>query len=490
MTSIDTGQGAAAVPTAEPGLVADDIDILPDERVVRSPADLLRLVIAGATLLAVVLIRGLFSDAVSAFGVQFLRGLDALPDWLVTGLVAAEQVLAVVLLLGGLALVVIRRRWRLLLTAGGGAVAAAALLSLLWPLSGDVQTRLTPVTDAVAVLQRFPTAANLAAVTGLVTAASPWFTRRGRRAWWALVLLMAVVHALGTPVVFDTALAMLAGWFAGAAVVAAAGAPSRRPPRAAVVRGLAAVGLPLRRLDPASVDARGSTPYFGTTAAGTEVFVKVLGVDERSADTLFRLYRRIQPRDLGDERPFSSLRRTVEHEALVSLTASQFGVRTPRLAAFAAAEPNGFVLAYEAIAGRSLDRLTPDELTDDVVAAVWALVVRLRRHRIAHRDLRLANSFLADDGAVWLIDFGFSELAASDLLLATDVAELLASSCTSVGPDRAVSAGLAAVGPEGLASAVPRLRPAMLSGATRTALHQAPGTLDELRAQVTAHSAG
>ena len=32
--------------------------------------------------------------------------------------------------------------------------------------------------------------------------------------------------------------------------------------------------------------------------------------------------RRFQPRNLGDEKPFSSLRRTVEHEALVSLTAA------------------------------------------------------------------------------------------------------------------------------------------------------------------------
>ena len=67
----------------------------------------------------------------------------------------------------------------------------------------------------------------------------------------------------------------------------------------------------------------------------------------------------------------------------------------------------------------------------------------MRRHRIAHRDLRLANVFLADDGVVWMIDFGFSELAASDLLLTNDVAELLASSTLQVGPVRAVAAGRA-----------------------------------------------
>ena len=212
-----------------------------------------------------------------------------------------------------------------------------------------------------------------------------------------------------------------------------------------MIAGLADVGVPMQTLEPASVDARGSTPYFGVTDDGQKLFVKVLGNDERSADMLFRLYRRLQPRDFGDERPFSSLRRSVEHEALVALAASQLGVRTPELCAFAAAEPNGYVLAYAAIEGRSLDRLEPEEFDDDVLGAIWTLVSELQRHRVAHRDLRLANIFRDDGGQVWLIDFGFSEMAASDLLLATDVAELIASSSLEVGAERAVDHALAAV---------------------------------------------
>ena len=96
--------------------------------------------------------------------------------------------------------------------------------------------------------------------------------------------------------------------------------------------------------------------------------MKALGADERKADLLFRLVRTVMPRDLGDERPFSSLRRAVEHEAFVALAAANEGVRTPPLAAFAAAEPGGFVLAYEAIDGRSLDGVEPEEITDDVLA--------------------------------------------------------------------------------------------------------------------------
>jgi undecaprenyl-diphosphatase len=299
-----------------------------------------------------------------------------------------------------------------------------------------------------------------------------------------LLLGLMIVRFLATPVSFDSVEAAILGWLAGAAVLVALGAPSRRPTMDAVVSGLAGVGLGLQRLERAGVDARGSTPYFGVGTDGGNLFVKALAEDERSADVLFRLYRRINPRDLGDEKPFNTLRRTVEHEALVALAARDLGVRTPRFRAFAAVEPNGYVLAYDAIDGKSLDRLDPDDITDDVLAACWNLVGQLRRHRVAHRDLRLANVFLADDGEAWLIDFGFSELAASDLLLATDVAELIASSSIPVGAERAVAHAVATVDPETLERSLRRLRLWALSGATRTALKARPGALDELRRRV------
>jgi undecaprenyl-diphosphatase len=271
----------------------------------------------------------------------------------------------------------------------------------------------------------------------------------------------------------------------GAAVLVAMGAPTRRPTTESVLAGLAAVGLDVAHLERAGVDARGSTPYFGETVDGERVFVKALGEDERSADVLFRLYRRVTPRDFGDEKPFTTLRRTVEHEALVALAARDLGIPTPRLRAFARAEPNGYVLAYDAIEGKSLDRLDDAEITDAVLGSCWRLVGELRRHRIAHRDLRLANIFLDDTGEVWLIDFGFSEMAASDLLLANDVAELVASSSLPAGPERAVAHAASSVDPGTLARALDRLQPWALSGATRTGLKARPELLSDIRTRLT-----
>jgi undecaprenyl-diphosphatase len=295
---------------------------------------------------------------------------------------------------------------------------------------------------------------------------------------------MVVTRIAVAPLSMDSVEAAVIGWLAGAIVLVALGAPSRRPTRDAIVEGLARSGLPMASLEPASVDARGSTPYFGVGTDGTKYFVKALGADQRSADLLFRLYRATQRHDLGDERPFSSLRRTVEHEALLALAARDLDIPTPRMRALASADPHAFVLAYEAVDGKSLDQVPPEQITDDVLAAIWHQVGRLRAYRIAHRDLRLANLFLASDGQIWMIDFGFSELAASDLLLANDVAELVASSSAVVGAERAVAHARASVDPATLAVARDCLHLWSLSGASRTALKAQPGLIDDLRARL------
>ncbi len=372
----------------------------------------------------------------------------------------------------------------MLATIAVAGLVAVVILGLLDPLvETDRGLDLVDVDADLGLLTTdgYVSMAGIAAVAAILTAAAPWLGRRWRRAGWTLIVGLVITAFIQAPVSFESILAWVVGWLCGAAVLVVGGAPSRRPTVQAVIDGLGAVGLPVQRLDRAAVDARGSTPYFGVGADGTKLFVKALGTDERSADRLFRVYRGLLPHNFGDEKPFSSLRRSVEHEAFVALTASALGVRTPALRAFATADPNGYVLAYEAIEGRSLDRLDPSEVSDAVLAAIWDLVGQLRTHRVAHRDLRLANTFLDDDGHAWLIDFGFSEVAASDLLLANDVAELMASSSVYVGAERAVANAASSVDRATLADARDRLRPWALSGATRTALKARPGLLDDLR---------
>jgi undecaprenyl-diphosphatase len=478
--------------TAESASIAPEIVEAPLASAVRSPSDLLRAIV-GATVFVIVLsLEVLFGDTLVGFASDLLRGLDAVPAWLATAIVVGARILAVVFLVGGFVTVVLRGRVRLLLTTAIGAALAIGLFFVLDVFAPDAGEAVSPLKDTVGIFsdRGFPTAVGLAAVIGIVGASAPWLSRRWRRLGWVLAWGVILTRLFIAPIGFETFSSVIAGWLGGALALVALGAPPRRPSGAAIAAGLARVGVPLAKLEQASLDARGSTVYFATSTGGHKLFVKALGDDERSADLLFRIYRRLQPRDYGDEKAFSSLRRAVEHEALVSRTAAALGVRTPAVVAFATAEPNGFVLAYDAIDGKSLDRVPPEAVTDDVLDEIWGQLALLRTRRIAHRDLRLANVFLGSERDAWIIDFGFSELAASDLLLATDLAELLASSALQVGVQRAVQRGLAATHPAELATSVPRLHPATLSGATRTAYKQQPGLLDELRATVEAASKG
>lgn len=452
----------------------------------RSPVDVLRTGVALGALIALLVAEAIFGDTLVQFSSDLFSGIEAFPSWMLSAVVVGTRVATTALTLIAIGAVIWFRRWRLLVCALGAMLVASVIFAVIDEQLAEATRPIADIEELVGPFdhEEFPTGEGLTVVTALAAVATPWLSQGWKRAAWALVVATAVSRFVTSDTSLDTISALLTGWFTGSAALVIAGGPVRRATDAEVADGLASVGVELVDLKKASVDARGSTPYFGHTADGTRLFVKSLGEDERSADLMFRAYRKVSPHDLGDERSFSSLRRTVEHEALVALAARDVGVRTPRFLAFAHVEPKGFVLAYEAIEGSSLDSV--DELTDDVLDQVWAQVALMRRHRIAHRDLRLANVFLGADGTVWMIDFGFSEIAASDLLLATDLAELLASQSLVVGIDRALDAGLRAVGPEALATAVPRLRPFALSGATRTAMKAEDGRLDALRSRVEA----
>jgi undecaprenyl-diphosphatase len=83
-----------------------------------------------------------------------------------------------------------------------------------------------------------------------------------------------------------------------------------------------------------------------------------------------------------------------------------------------------------------------------------------------------------------LIDFGFGEVAADDVLLDQDVAQLVMSTAVDVGADRAVDAAVDVLGQESVASAAPRMQPLTMAGATQAALKNDKKLLGEVHARV------
>ena len=240
-------------------------------RAAKAPTDVLRLAVAVVSLLAVVVIGALFDEAIVGFVADLIRGIESLPTWLVTGLVLFGQVLGVVVILGGAVMAVVRRRWLLLGITAAAAGVAVLLTLLIRPIVDHFEPQVADVDASYTLVpaDRVASAVGLAILAAIVTAAAPWISRRWRRAGWTVVILAMLTRFLGAPVEFDTLVAVLAGWTAGAAAIVLVGAPSRRPTGESIAAGLAAVGVPLARLEQASLDARGSTPYFATGRDGT-----------------------------------------------------------------------------------------------------------------------------------------------------------------------------------------------------------------------------
>jgi undecaprenyl-diphosphatase len=273
----------------------------------------------------------------------------------------------------------------------------------------------------------------------------------------------------------------------GCLVLLLYGRPDQRPTVAAVRRALEATGVRAPELVRDPNLGRRATAFFIAQADGSRLYTKVKSPEERSADLLFRTYRFVRLKNVGDERPFLSLRRSVEHEALVSLLARDAGVRTPGVRAVAGVGDESMLLVYEFVEGTRFDRLDDDAITDDLLHELWRQVGIMREHGIAHRDLRRANVIVDGAGAPWLIDFGFSEVAASERALATDLAQVLVALGLAIGAARTVDAGVAVLGADALATALPLLQPGALAGATRAGLKHHRDLLDQLRDEIMRH---
>lgn len=483
-----------AVPAATHPVTADEA---PRPPLVRSPVYLFRALVGLALVLVAVVLLLVFEQALLGVREDIAAVRNAWPDWLVGGIIVGIETVSAIAIIGTNIYMLYRRmfrRWMMINVAAFGAIILAALIE---------NGALAVASETLRRLVADPTDGGLgndllASVVAVLTVSSVWIGPRLRPWVVGFVAVAVALSFLGgletgdaefasvsvMTLPFDIGVGMLAGGLTALVLMTR----DRTPTEAELAASLKRAGISVTRVDRMSVDARASVPWFVTTTAGDELFVKTLGSDQRAADLLFRLYRVIRLRRPGDRMPYSSLRRSVEHEAFLSLASEARDVRTPQLVTVAEVGTDAMLLAYRKIDGRSLDEVDRAQITDELLVAIWQLVARLRDAGIAHRDLRLANIFVADDGVPWIIDFGFAELAAEPALLARDDAELLASTAAVVGPDRAVTAAIEVMGRDVLADALPWIQPLALSSATRTQLGRSEAYA-QLRA-VAAHAVG
>ena len=154
-------------------------------------------------------------------------------------------------------------------------------------------------------------------------------------------------------------IAIATGVTVGAAVLVAFGVPDQRMGPGEIAAALRRAGLPVESVRPAEVEAKGSRPFAAAAADGRRRFVKALGSDQRDADLLYRAYRAVRLRNVGDTRPAASLFQAVEHQALAGVMAERAGVFVPGVDRVVKAGDDTALLVMDWVDGSSLEQLPP-----------------------------------------------------------------------------------------------------------------------------------
>ena len=449
----------------------------------RRPTDLFALLFALAALfvavglgtVAVGTAGGLEQDLVGAGG-ALPRPLLQLFGW------AGGIGLLLLLVVVGVDLMVRSRSWQLfqaVVAAGLGALLALLLQHLV--LNGPLDDLLAALTKAQ------PDGGRTEPFDVLLVASVAFFTVAGvgsrsmlRR---AAVVVVSSAFLSGFLAGQVTALALFAtallGWAAGLMFRLAVGTASTQPPGTDVAAALVGCGLDISRLELVESAPGEGRWYAGSGPAG-HVDVHVLDRDSFAIAAGRRVLRRMRLRGLSTRGPSLTVRGTAEHHALMAMAVAKAGVRAPELLAAAGVGPLAVVLVYRPPEGLALD-IGSRALTDAELAAFWQLLSRLQRAQIAHRGLSLDILLLDEQGRAGLSDAGLGDIAAADLSLRMDVAQLLTTLALLVGPQRAVRSGVSSLGSEPLVSALPLVQTVAMGGSTRSALRAQKGLLRAVR---------
>ncbi|MEU5728734.1 lysylphosphatidylglycerol synthase transmembrane domain-containing protein [Streptomyces antimycoticus] len=461
--------------------VSGDEPLLPAR--VHRPADLLRLLL-GVLGMAVVLAIAAFAHGTTA-GLEkdIGHGANQAPPLLIdfAGLTAGVAVLVLPVAFAFERLI---KRDGLRIADG----VLAAVLAHGVSLATDLWVaRAAPDSIREALTQPAPGGAfsdpvhgYLAPVIAYMTAVGMARRPRWRVAMWCVLLLDAFAVLVGgytTP--FSIILTVLIGWTVAYGTLYAVGSPNVRPTGQNLLGGLRRVGFnpvsAMRAEEPE--DEHGghgdrSRRYLVTLEDGPPLDVTVVDREQQAQGFFYGVWQRLTLRTITPPRSLQSLRQALEQEALLAYAAVAAGANAAKLIATSELGPDAVMLVYEHVAGRPLHALPDEAITDELLAGAWHQVQALQSRRIAHRRLD-SDALLVDrNGTVILTDLRGGEIAAGDVVLRMDVAQLLTTLGLRVGAERSVAAAVAVLGPDAVADSLPLLQPLALGRGTRATLRQ------------------
>jgi uncharacterized protein (TIRG00374 family) len=480
----------ASTSTADAATAAGGVLVVepPMPHRVRRPRDLLRGVLGVAVICLSVFVGSIAVGTATGLEQDLVGVADGLPRLLlrIVTFVASVGVLALPIF-AAIDLVLRHRAGQILDSIVGAAISVTVTTSLTFWITNERPaqilealtkvlpdgSRSRPLDNVLAAVVAFLVVADIAGRTRLRVACGLTV---------GAVFLSTVLS--GEVTLLSIVVSLLLGGTIGMFVRWAFGSFSTRPDGHRLAAAMSAGGLEVTALVREDDGPDNARHYLATDAAGNAYDVVVLDRDKEGANLVTTAWRKLRIIGPVVRTRALAVRTALEHDALASYAMMAAGVSTPRLALTSEADSDAGLLAYERPAGRPLGEFDADGISDATLADLWAQHARMLQARIAHRGLTRDRILVNEDGTVVLVDLRYAVVAANDLQLRLDTAELLVTLTLAVGSERAVASGIAALGADEIADALPLLQPLALAPTTRRAVRQAKGLLHDLRDRV------
>jgi len=446
---------------------------------VRRPMDLARFVLAITLTFAIVLAAWFASSTSAGLDSDLSSTASLLPGFVVLLLNVIGGIGTLGLPIAASIALAVRKRLRQLFDSLLALLFSVIFLTTLATVISNLDSpRLLTALTGSASQGGASTAPILGGLIAFITVAR----LMNRRPW--SVLSVIVIGSVMIVTVLSSAIALAGmlisitiGWGIGLIARYAFGTPTSRPSGVAIAQALERGGYPVITLLAQDTTRRGRR-YQAVTRNGAVMRVTVFDRDMEGAGIVKAAWTAVRLRE-DQARGRFNMRRAVDHAALTSFAAQAAGAPEPRLLMASEINEDSYLLAYEYIDGSILRDV--DEVTDTDLEQTWRAVRTLHEHQISHRALDSSNLIRSEDGAIWLVGHDGGAIAASDVSLRIDLAELLVTLAMLTNVERAVRTGRTVLGVAGLSRALPALQPVALSAPTRRAVRKHKGLLVELR---------
>ena len=384
---------------------------------------------------------------------------------------------------------IVARQWKLLGAYATAGIATMLLLSITgngiaaprWHF--DLTERLDTVLSQFLDDPRW-----IGMLAAVLTVSGPWLPARWRRWWWALLLAFVPIHLVVSAVVpARSLLGLSVGWFVGALVVLVVGTPALEVPLDGAARAMARRGFRVSALRVDRPAGRGPMVLTATQDRAADhadpdegaAVVELYGPHQRGGGFLRQFWRKLRLRDSETAPLQTSMRRAVEHRALMAIAVGDLALSNTSPIAVSALERGWTLYAHRPARGAPIDAC----VEQTPVSRVWDALGILHSQQISHGDLR-SKEITVVDGTPQFGGFALAEYGASEAHLHTDIAQLLVTTTDLYGAEKAVAAAITVFGNDTVLAASRRLTKAAMHPGLRSSVRNAGTVMSAAREEV------